>query len=169
MSLILTWLSKALNDPPLEHPRDLKQTYKQRYLGLHLLFHPSGPTLKGLDMHVSTPQPTPPSSVHPLGHSSGSECTHQASICFWRVAEGEVWAHSYFYPELAILKNFYLFPSHLWDRHYTCTVTFWINSCHFLSFHVDVHLVWISKHSLAHVGSQYFAVWVTNVFLPICH
>lgn len=93
MSLILTWLSKALNDPPLEHPRDLKQAYKQRYLGLNLLFHPSGPTLKGLDMHVSTPQPTPPSSVHPLGHSSGSECTHQDSICFWRVALREKSEH----------------------------------------------------------------------------
>lgn len=92
-----------------------------------------GPTLKGLDTHVSTPQPTSPSSVHPLGHSSGSECAHQDSICFWRVGLKEVWAHSYFYPELAIFLNFYLF-SYLSDSFCTCTITFWINSCHFLSF-----------------------------------
>ena len=24
------------------------------------------------------------------------------------------------------------------------------------------------KHSLAHMGSQYFDVWVTNVFLSVC-
>lgn len=98
-------------------------------------FHPCrGPTLKGLDMQVSTPQPTPPSSVHPLGHSLGSECTHQDSICSWRVALRETSKHIHISTQSwQFFFNFYLF-SCLSDRYCTCTVTFWINSCHFLSF-----------------------------------
>lgn len=65
MSLILTWLSKALNDPPLEHPRDPKQEYKQRYLGLHLLpslsrSHSEGTGHAGVNTPAHTSKLCPP-------------------------------------------------------------------------------------------------------------
>ena len=134
MSLNLTWRSKALNDPPLEHPRDPNQEYKQRYLGLHLLpslsrSHPEGTGHACVNTPAHTSKLCPP----PWPLLGLRVCTPGLHLLLEGGPEGEVWAHSYFYPELAIFLNFYLF-SYLSDSFCTCTITFWINSCHFLSF-----------------------------------
>lgn len=112
---------------------------------------------------------THPSSVHtlnhkplPLGHSSGPECTHQSSICPWRVALEEKPEHVHFSPQSwQSFKTFIIFPISQTCIPFPSSFSEMLFHVIFSYFHGGVHFV--SKNSLAHMGSQYFDVWVTNV------
>lgn len=151
------------------HPLSIqgpKQEYKQRYLGLHLLpslprSHPEGTGQVQANTPVHTSKLCPP-----LGHSLASEVHTRTPSALGGWPWGRLLSTFIFLPRVGNFFNFYLFFC-LSDRYCICTVTFWINSCHFLSFPRGCPPC-LNLSTLGTYGSQYLTCVLQMFFLSVC-